>query len=443
MTMTGATINTIGHARDSITVRPSTGLRGEISVPGDKSISHRSVMIGSISRGATRITGFLNGEDSLGTARAFRLMGIEIDEVGPTELIVHGKGLDGLCEPTDILDLGNSGTSMRLLTGLLAGQSFFSVLTGDQYLRKRPMGRVTEPIKGMGAIIDGRDGGKLAPLAIHGTRLKGVDYVSPIASAQVKSAVLLAGLYADGETSVAEPEKSRDHTERMLAGFGATVRVEGLKATVSGRPELTGRPVAVPGDISSAAFFMVAASIVPGSELLIRNVGVNPTRTGILDALRRMGADIAVENAREEAGEPVADLLVRAASLKGIMIGGEIIPRMIDEVPVLAVAAAMAEGETLIRDAKELRVKETDRIATMATELRRMGVEVEELPDGMRIVGAKPLVGAVCESHGDHRVAMSMLVAGLAVRGETTVNGTRWIETSFPGFEETLRKVSA
>ncbi|MDH4099389.1 MAG: 3-phosphoshikimate 1-carboxyvinyltransferase [Nitrospirota bacterium] len=426
---------------DRITVRTSKGLRGEITVPGDKSISHRSVMFGAISRGETRITGFLNGEDSLGTAKAFRLMGIGIDEVSPTELIVHGKGIDGLSEPTDVLDLGNSGTSMRLLTGLLAGQSFFSVLTGDQYLRKRPMGRVTDPLKTMGARIDGRDGGKLAPLAIHGSNLKGVHYVSPIASAQVKSAVLLAGLYAEGETSVSEPEKSRDHTERMLAGFGATVRIDGLKATVVGRPDLIGRPVAVPGDISSAAFFLVAASIVPGSELLIKNVGVNPTRTGIIDALRNMGADITLENMRDEAGEPVADLLVRSALLKGITLGGEIIPRMIDEVPVLAVAAALAEGETVIRDAKELRVKETDRIATMAAELRKVGVEVEELSDGMRIVGGKPISGAVCESHGDHRVAMSMLIAGLAAKGETTVNGTRWIETSFPGFEETLKRI--
>jgi len=439
--MTVPAIEEMTTKADRITVRTSKGLRGEITVPGDKSISHRSVMFGAISRGETRITGFLNGEDSLGTAKAFRLMGIGIDEVSPTELIVHGKGIDGLSEPTDVLDLGNSGTSMRLLTGLLAGQSFFSVLTGDQYLRKRPMGRVTDPLKTMGARIDGRDGGKLAPLAIHGSNLKGVHYVSPIASAQVKSAVLLAGLYAEGETSVSEPEKSRDHTERMLAGFGATVRIDGLKATVVGRPDLIGRPVAVPGDISSAAFFLVAASIVPGSELLIKNVGVNPTRTGIIDALRNMGADITLENMRDEAGEPVADLLVRSALLKGITLGGEIIPRMIDEVPVLAVAAALAEGETVIRDAKELRVKETDRIATMAAELRKVGVEVEELSDGMRIVGGKPISGAVCESHGDHRVAMSMLIAGLAAKGETTVNGTRWIETSFPGFEETLKRI--
>lgn len=439
--MTISAIQEMTTNADRITVRPSKGLKGEITVPGDKSISHRAVMFGAISRGETRITGFLNGEDSLGTARAFQLMGIGIDEKSPTELIVRGKGIDGLSEPTDVLDLGNSGTSMRLLTGLLAGQPFFSVLTGDQYLRKRPMGRVTDPLTTMGARIDGRDGGKLAPLAIHGTRLNGVEYVSPIASAQVKSAILLAGLYAEGDTSVTEPEKSRDHTERMLAGFGATVRLEGLKATVSGRPELVGRPVAVPGDISSAAFFLVAATIVPGSELLIKNVGMNPTRTGVIDALRKMGADITLENMREETGEPVADLLVRSAPLKGVTLGGEIIPRMIDEVPVLAVAAAVAEGETVIRDARELRVKETDRIATMAAELRKVGAEVEEQPDGMRIVGGRSLAGALCESHGDHRVAMSMLVAGLVARGETTVNGTRWIETSFPGFEETLRRI--
>jgi 3-phosphoshikimate 1-carboxyvinyltransferase len=427
-----------------LVVQPSHGLRGELDLPGDKSISHRSVMFAAIAEGDTHIAGFLTGEDTTNTAKAVRMLGIGVEGIGTTSLVVHGKGLHGLSEPDGVLDLGNSGTGMRLLAGLLAGQDFFSVLTGDEYLRKRPMSRIVEPLRQMGARIDGRSGGRLAPLAIRGGRdIKAVDYTSPIASAQVKSALLLAGLYADGATSVSEPFKSRDHTERLFRFFGVPVKEEGNRVTVPGRQRLRAPgPLAIPSDISSAAFFMVAASIVPGSDLTIRNVGVNPTRTGVIDVLTGMGADISLENRREQAGEPVADIRVRYGKLRAMEISGDIIPRAIDEIPVLCVAASYAEGKTVIRDAAELRVKESDRIATTAAELRKMGVVVTELPDGMEITGRESLQGALCESHGDHRVAMSMAVAGLAARGDTSVRDAGWIETSFPGFERLLRKAA-
>jgi len=426
-------------------IRPSSGLKGELTPPGDKSLSHRAVMFAAIAEGKTDITGFLSGEDTLNTAKAVRMLGITVEERGTGTFTVHGKGLDGLAEPAGVLDLGNSGTGMRLLAGLLAGQDFHSVLTGDQYLVKRPMGRIVEPLRKMGAMIDGRAGGKLAPLAVRGAgrNARSIDHVSPVASAQVKSAVLLCGLYAGGVTSVSEPHKSRDHTERMLRFFGVEVREEGLKVSVAGRQALRspGR-LEIPSDISSAAFFLVAASIVPGSDVLVRNVGVNPTRTGIIDILTAMGADIVLENIREQAGEPVADIRARYRKLKATMIGGELIPRAIDELPVIAVAAAYAEGTTVISDAAELRVKESDRIATIAGELRKMGAAVRELPDGMEITGRERLAGAVCESHGDHRIAMSMAMAGLAAAGETIVKDTEWIETSFPGFERTLTQLA-
>ena len=427
-----------------LVIRPSRGLRGEIELPGDKSISHRSVMFAAIAEGDTRITGFLTGEDTMNTAKAVRMLGIEVEGIGTENLVVHGKGLLGLSEPAGVLDLGNSGTGMRLLAGLLAGQDFFSVLSGDEYLRKRPMARIVEPLQQMGAGIDGRSGGRLAPLAIRGSRgIRAIDYQSPVASAQVKSALLLAGLYADGAASVSEPSKSRDHTERLFRFFGVTVKEEGNRVTVPGLQRLRAPgPLAIPSDISSAAFFMVAASIVPGSDLLIRNVGVNPTRTGVIDVLSAMGADIVLENGREEAGEPVADIRVRHVRLRATKISGDVIPRAIDEIPVLCVAASYAEGTTVIRDATELRVKESDRIATMAAELRKMGAVVTESPDGMEIAGRESLTGARCESHGDHRVAMSMAVAGLAARGDTSVHDAGWIETSFPGFERLLRKTA-
>lgn len=426
-------------------IQPSSGLHGEIALPGDKSISHRSVLFAAIAEGDTDISGFLTGEDTQNTAKAIQAMGITIDGLGTERLVVHGKGLNGLSEPAGVLDLGNSGTGMRLLAGLLAGQDFFSVLSGDRYLKKRPMARIVEPLRQMGARIDGRSNGRLAPLAIRGggNTLRAIEYVSPVASAQVKSAVLLAGLYAAGETSVNEPSKSRDHTERMLRFFGVEVREQGTKVSVQGRQRLRANgQLAIPSDLSSAAFFMVAASIVPGSDLLIKNAGVNPTRTGIIDILTKMGGDITLEKQREQAGEPVADIRVRYRKLHGIQIAGDMIPRAIDEIPVLAVAACCAAGKTVIQDAAELRVKESDRIATMAAELRKMGAAVTELPDGMEISGGKTLQGAICDSHGDHRIAMSLAVAGLAAVGDTLVRDAVWIDTSFPGFERLLRQAA-
>lgn len=424
----------------SYTVQPAQAVRGEIAVPGDKSISHRSIMLGSLASGTTTVRGLLRGEDNLATLRAFQAMGIETQDDGEL-LVIRGKGLHGLTEPTDVIDCGNSGTSIRLICGLLAAQNFFSVLTGDQYLRRRPMKRVIEPLSRMGAKIHGRAGGDKAPLAIVGTRLSGIDYASPVASAQVKSALMLAGLYADGETRVTEPSLSRDHSERMFRYFGAGVTTFAGGVAVRGGYELEGREIVVPGDISSAAFFIVAGLIVPGSELLIRGVGVNPTRTGILDILAAMGASIELVDQRELSGEPVADLLVRSSALKGIEIGGDVVPRAIDEFPVIAVAAALASGRTVIRDARELRVKETDRIAAMAANLRKAGVPVEETDDGMVIDGVESLDGCAAESCGDHRIAMSMLVAGLAARGAITVDDTECIATSFPTFLSLLEQV--
>jgi 3-phosphoshikimate 1-carboxyvinyltransferase len=426
-----------------LVVRPSRGLRGTMTLPGDKSISHRSVLFAAIADGDTIINGFLTGEDTMNTAKAGVMMGIRAEGLGTDRIIVQGKGLDGLSEPSGVLDLGNSGTGMRLMAGLLAGQGFFSVLNGDQYLRKRPMARIVDPLRQMGAIIDGRSGGTLAPLAIRGGtgRIRAIDYASPVASAQVKSALMLAGLYADGATSVSEPFKSRDHTERLFRFFGVEVQESGTRVTVRGRQRLRAKgSLDIPADLSSAAFFIVAASIVPGSDLTIRSVGVNPTRTGLIDVLTDMGADISLMNSREQAGEPVADIRVRHKKLRAVEIAGNVIPRAIDEIPILSVAASYAEGTTVIRDAAELRVKESDRIATMAAELRRMGAVVTELPDGMEIAGRDELNGAVCESHGDHRVAMSMAVAGLAARGETVIRDAAWIGTSFPGFERLLHE---
>ena len=425
---------------NSYTIQSAKGVRGEIRVPGDKSISHRSIMFGSIACGITRVTGFLRGEDALATLEAFRAMGVQVEDDGVT-LTIHGKGLHGLTEPTDLLDCGNSGTSMRLLTGLLAGQNFFSVLSGDKYLRARPMKRVVAPLALMGARILGRAGGDKAPLAIRGSHLKGIEYDSPVSSAQVKSAVMLAGLYAQGETVVREPHLSRDHSERMLRHFGARVESFPGGVRLSGGVELSGRDIAVPGDISSAAFFMVAALIVPDSDLTIRGVGVNPTRSGVIDILKGMGGDLELLNLREVSGEPVADIRVRSSKLQALEISGELVPRAIDEFPAICVAASLAEGVTVIAGASELRVKETDRIAAMAVNLRLAGVHVTETPDGMEIGGVARLNGAPFESFGDHRIAMSMMVAGLAARGETRVSDVDCIATSFPGFRELLEEV--
>jgi 3-phosphoshikimate 1-carboxyvinyltransferase len=428
----------------SLTITPAGPLKGTIAVPGDKSITHRAIILSALAEGDSVISSYCRGEDCLNTMRAFQAMGIQIEE-RPEQLRVQGKGLWGLTEPRQPLDCGNSGTGIRLLTGLLAGQDFFSTLTGDESIRRRPMGRIVKPLRDMGAMIAGRKGGELAPLAITGSRLRGLAYASPVASAQVKSSLLLAGLYAEGTTRVSEPRKSRDHTERLFRYFGIPVQEDNSSVTIQGRPSVgwAGKPVNVPGDLSAAAFFIVGASLVPGSDVTIASVGINQTRTGILDVLTEMGANIQILNRREEAGEPVADLRVRSAQLHGVRIGAERIPQTIDEFPILCVAAALAEGKTEITGAGELRVKESDRIATMATELRRMGASAEETPDGLIIHGlgntrSKRLHGAACSSYGDHRVAMSMAIAGLMAEGETRIQDTDCIETSFPGFESKL-----
>lgn len=425
----------------SITIKPASSIKGEITVPGDKSISHRSIMLGAIANGTTTVRGFLRGGDNMATMSAFRGMGIEIADDGEV-VTIQGRGLHGLAEPQDFIDCGNSGTTIRLLTGLLAGQSFFTIVTGDQYLRKRPMKRVVEPLSRMGAFIQGRMGGSLAPLAISGRPLNAIGYESPISSAQVKSAIMLAGLYADGETSVREPSLSRDHSERMFRLFGASLETFNNGVTVKGGVELQGQEIVVPGDISSATFFIVAALITPGSELLIRNVGVNPTRSGAIDILQAMGGSIELLDERELSGEPVADLLVRSSRLKGTAISGSVVPRAIDEFPAICVAAACAEGVTTLRDAHELRVKETDRIAAMAQNLRLLGVPVEESDDGMTITGVEKLAGASVESFGDHRIAMSLSVAALVSGDGITIADTECVATSFPAFFPLLEKVA-
>ena len=430
------------HKIESRIITPKNGLRGEFVVPGDKSISHRAIMFASLAKGESHIRGLLRGEDCLSTLSAFKSLGIEVVETADDELIIQGCGLAGLKEPHDVIDCGNSGTTMRLMSGILSAQPFFSILTGDQYLRKRPMGRVIDPLTSMGAKILGRNNHTKAPLAIDGGGLKPVDYRSPIASAQVKSAVLLAGMHVDGETTVFEPHLSRDHSERMLRYFGADLESFSGGARVKGRVELTGREVVVPGDISSAAFFLVAGLIVPNSEILLQNVGINPTRSGIIDILQLMGGSIELTNQRELSGEPVADLLVKSSDLSGIEIGGELIPRAIDEFPVVSVAAAFAAGVTTIRDAKELRVKETDRIAAMCDCLGSLGVDIVPLEDGMRIVGGKPLCGGEVNSFGDHRIAMSMAIAALNATSELKILDSACTETSFPGFWELLNQVS-
>lgn len=431
----------------TLTINPGGPLRGTISVPGDKSITHRAIILSALAEGESLIPGYCRGEDCLNTARAFRAMGIRIDETSD-RLHVFGKGLWGLTEPEQPIDCGNSGTGIRLLTGLLAGQDFFTILTGDESIRRRPMGRVVKPLRAMGATIAGRKGGELAPLAVTGSRLRGITYDSPVASAQVKSSLLFAGLFAEGTTKITEPRKSRDHTERLFRYVGIPLREEGSSVVLPGRSAgQVGWPgakeLAVSGDLSAAAFFLVGASIVPGSEVTIAGVGVNPTRTGLLEILREMGADIQLVNQREQAGEPVADLQIRASSLRGIHIGAERIPQTIDEFPILCVAAAVAEGETVITGAEELRVKESDRIATMAEELTRMGVAITEKPDGLVIQGSRErrFRGATCSSHGDHRVAMSLAIAGLLADAPTLIEESACIETSFPGFKGKLSEL--
>jgi len=425
----------VSEAPNTLRIAPGGALQGTVRVPGDKSISHRSIMLAALADGRSDIEGFLEGEDSLATLQAFRAMGVEIDRPGPGRVVVEGVGLHGLQPASGSIDLGNSGTSMRLLAGLLAGQSFDSELTGDASLSGRPMRRVTGPLAGMGAEISTTSDGT-APLRIHGGRsLHGIDYVLEVASAQVKSALLLAGLYATGTTRLTEPAPTRDHTERMLVGLGYPVERDGPTVTLRGGGRLSGGSLAVPGDLSSAAFFLVGASIAPGSELLLTGVGINPTRTGIIDILRLMGASIEVGNERLQGGEPVADLRVVARPLRGIEIPVELVPLAIDEFPALFVAAACAEGTTVLRGAAELRVKESDRIGVMADGLRTLGIAAELTADGMLIHGGQLTAGRV-SSHGDHRVAMAFTMAALRAEGEIVIDECRNVATSFPGFAE-------
>ncbi|MEO0455734.1 MAG: 3-phosphoshikimate 1-carboxyvinyltransferase [Cyanobacteria bacterium P01_A01_bin.114] len=421
------------------------GLNGRLQVPGDKSISHRALMLGAMARGETRIKGLLLGEDPRRTARCFQMMGAEISELEAEWVTVKGLGIGHLQEPHDILDAGNSGTTMRLMLGLLASHpNRYFVVTGDASLRSRPMARVINPLSEMGATIWGRDGHRFAPLAVQGRALKPIHYRSPIASAQVKSCVLLAGLNTNGETTVTEPSLSRDHSERMLKAFGAHLSIDpdACSVTLQGPAQLTGQTVIVPGDISSAAFWLVAASILPGSDIVIENVGINPTRTGILEVLHQMEANLTLENPREVTGEPVADIRVRASQLKACTIGGDIIPRMIDEVPILAVAALFARGTTVIKDAEELRVKESDRIAVMAKQLGRLGATVSERPDGLEITGGQSLTGAEVDSDTDHRIAMSLAIAALCARGTTQIHRAEAAAVSYPTFTDTLVQLS-
>ena len=420
-----------------MTINPVNSLDCIIDVPGDKSISHRSVMIGAIADGVTDIENFLPGEDCLSTVRCIRQLGIEVKQISPTHLQVKGKGREGLSEPENYMDAGNSGTTIRLLSGILAGQDFLSILTGDASIRRRPMARIAEPLRQMGAEIRGRSAGRFAPLAIQGGHLQGIDYRTPVASAQIKSAVLLAGLFADGETAVTEPAPSRDHTEKMLQAFGADIQADGLRTVVKAS-SLTARQVVVPGDISSAAFFLVAGAIIPGSRITVRNVGLNLTRTGILDVLEEMGASISIGNRRENSGELIGDITVAGQGLKGVVIGGDLIPRLIDEIPVLAVAAAVAEGKTTIKDATELKVKESNRLRAIATELTRLGADISETDDGLIINGRRNFNGAVCNSYHDHRIAMACALMALRASGQTVVQGAECIDISFPGFQKTL-----
>lgn len=440
------TTNSNVDAQDLIIARPAAGLslQGRIRVPGDKSISHRALMLGSIARGETTISGLLLGEDPRSTAKCFRALGAEISPLNIEEVQVVGIGLGECSEPTDVLDCGNSGTTMRLMLGILASHPgrFFTV-TGDKSLRTRPMSRVVLPLRQMGAQVWGRKQASMAPLAINGTQLQPIHYHSPVASAQVKSCILLAGLMTAGETTVTEPALSRDHSERMLQAFGASVSIdpETNSVTVTGPAQLQGQSVIVPGDISSAAFWLVAGACVSGSELIIENVGVNPTRTGVLEALEMMGADITQDNQRVVAGEPVADLRVKSGPLQGCSIAGPIIPRLIDEIPILAVAAVFAKGKTVIKDAAELRVKESDRIAVMAAQLNRLGAKVTELPDGLEIIGGTPLTGTDVQSESDHRIAMSLAIAALNATGTTTIGGAEAAAISYPDFTATLQEV--
>jgi 3-phosphoshikimate 1-carboxyvinyltransferase len=414
-------------------------INGEIKVSGDKSITHRGLIVGSISEGITILKDYSTCDDCMATMEIMKKLGINILKNKAT-IRIEGTGLHGLKEPGDVLDCKNSGTSMRLLSGLLSGQNFFSVLTGDSSLLRRPMKRIIEPLNLMGAKISGRENDQFAPLTIKGGNLKAIDYKLEVASAQVKSAILLASLYAEGNSSVTEPAQSRDHTERILNLYGAKIGSSKNKITLKEKNELKGKEISIPGDISSAAFFLVLASIIKGSRLLIKNVGINPTRIGIIEVLKSMGADISIKNERNKNYEPVADLLVKASKLKSIKMFGKVIPKVIDELPILAVAATQAEGVTEIKDAQELRVKETDRIYAIAAGLKKMGAKVEEKPDGLIIEGPSRLKGDICESFDDHRIGMALAIAGVLAEGKTQLLESECIDVSFPEFTTILRR---
>ena len=409
---------------------------GQIKVPGDKSISHRAVMLGSLANGVTEISGFLKGADCLSTIDCFRKMGIDID-INGENVTVHGNGLRGLLKPDEMLYTGNSGTTTRLLCGILAGQNFDTSITGDASIQKRPMGRVVQPLSMMGAKIEN----EYCPLYITGTKLHGIDYKMPVASAQVKTAIILAGLYADGETVIHEIEKSRDHTELMLSAMGADLTVDNLDITVKPTNDLTAVNVDVPGDISSAAFFLVLGAIMPNSQITVTNVGINPTRTGIIDVLKDMGADITLENVHTSAGETVADITVRSSSLKGTTVGGDIIPRLIDELPIIAVAAVFADGQTVIKDAQELKVKETNRLRAVVDEFNKCGIDITETDDGMIINGGKSIHGADFKTYGDHRMAMSLTVLAQLADGESTLDDSDCACVSYPTFFDDFYKL--
>ncbi|MEH7505682.1 3-phosphoshikimate 1-carboxyvinyltransferase [Neobacillus drentensis] len=408
-------------------------LIGKITIPGDKSISHRSVMFGSIANGETTVTNFLPGEDCLSTISCFRKLGVIIEE-SDNQLRIIGKGFEGLTEPTEVLDVGNSGTTIRLLMGILAGRPFFSSLVGDESIGKRPMTRVTNPLTEIGARIDGRKNGSFTPISIRGGGLKPVNYHLPVASAQVKSALILAGLQAEGQSVIIEPEETRDHTERMIIKFGGEIRKDNQKIIVKGGQKLIGTTIQVPGDISSAAFFLVAGAIIPESEIVLKDVGLNPTRTGIIEVMKKMGADLEIVQNEETLFEPSGDLIIKTSKLKGTVIEGGLIPKLIDEIPIIALLATQAEGTTIIKDAEELKVKETNRIDTVVHELKKLGAKIEATEDGMIIYGKSKLSGGTVSSHGDHRIGMMLAIAALLCENEAELENPEAISVSYPNF---------
>lgn len=417
-------------------------LQGELHIPGDKSISHRSVMFGAIAEGKTVIKNFLPGADCLSTIDCFKKMGVEIEQDN-SNVTVYGNGLDQLSEPSELLDVGNSGTTIRLMLGILAGRPFHTTVAGDDSIAKRPMKRVTDPLRQMGAKIDGRAGGEFTPLSVRGGNLTAIDFQSPVASAQIKSAVLLAGLQASGTTTVTEPHKSRDHTERMLSMFGVTLEESETSVSIAGGQTLKAADVFVPGDISSAAFFLAAGSLVPNSEIVLKNVGLNPTRTGIIDVLEKMGANLEIEPKDTGSGEPYGDLKIKTASLKAAEISGDLIPRLIDEIPIIALLATQAEGTTVIKDAAELKVKETNRIDTVASELKKLGAHIEPTEDGIKIHGKTPLTGGVAvSSHGDHRIGMMLGIAACICEHPIDISRPEAVSVSYPTFFDHIEKLA-